>query len=191
MRLVLLLTYILISLCANGSSDEPSPQSPNGKYELLLTHPEGKSSILQIVDRSSNKVLWGFDFESVGMKKVSSISFSWSPDSQHIGISIPSGQIVGTLIIRIDKTQSKKVELLAIPSKFDVKVSTHRGGEYLDHWEDSNTFWTSDSSKNRSFRYSLTKGNKFLVNKYEDYPTDAKLDTTKIIKPTKEQEKAR
>jgi len=146
--------------------------SPNKRYELSLVQPTetGKYPVLILRDLKTGRKLWDFDYEQIAEWHSGDLHAGWTPDSKHLAITIQAARVVGTTVLSIDGEKVEEVELLPIPAKLDTKSYTTRGGEYFSNWETNSSLWLNDSSKSRSFRYSLTKEGKLLADAFEGDP---------------------
>jgi hypothetical protein len=144
--------------------------SPNKRYELALVQPlqPDQHPLLVLRDLQTGRKLWDFDYDQIAERQSGELHAGWSPGSKHLAITIQAARAVGTTVLRIDGQNVEEVDFLPIPAKLNKESYTTRGGEYFSHWETNTSLWLNDSTKSRSFRYSLTNKGKLLADAFKD-----------------------
>jgi hypothetical protein len=144
--------------------------SPNKRYELSLVQPteRDKYPLIILRDLQTGRKLWDFDYDQIAERQSGELHAGWSPGSKHLAITIQAARVVGTTVLRIDGQNVEEVDFLPIPAKLNKESYTTRGGEYFSHWETNTSLWLNDSTKSRSFRYSLTNKGKLLADAFKD-----------------------
>lgn len=146
--------------------------SPDKRFELKLIQPAepGKYPLMVLRDLKSGQALWEFDYAEVDEWHTGELDAAWTPDSRHLAVTIQVARVIGTTVLSVHQEKVEEVEFLPVPAKLNKKSYTTRGGEFFSHWESNTSLWLNDNTRNRSFRYSLTKEGKLLADAFKDDP---------------------
>jgi len=161
----------MIGVTAHG--DELTVTSPDQRYSIIFRHSNGESFL---PDTYLHESLTGDDLRLAGyapIKKGSSrFNALWSPDSRHVAVTLTGlPGLNGVQVWRIGVSPHiSMLEILPLPKAIDTKKTSFVGGTSAHSWEGNEILWISDRSKNRLFRYRLTKNRKMLADAFEELP---------------------
>jgi hypothetical protein len=171
MKIIALAFSLMIGVTAHGG--ELTVTSPDKRYSIIFRHSKGESVLPVIFLRETlngyeSKL---FEYASSLGQAASSQKALWSPDSHHFALTIVAGKgTMEVVVYRLRNDSLDKVEILPLPKAIDTEEISFPGSPSADRWEDIRTLWISDSSKNRCFRYRLTKNRKMLADAFEEFP---------------------